>query len=124
MVLKVQGGVERWVAINLPSTVNFVHALYIFTSHNSATDTCTLTHWGIGMRIKRTVYFLNQGSMTTKHIERNLIRGDMEAQGMSNFGNLTLEMFRFRLLLCILRWGIFFYVWFLVLFLGPVYLTV
>jgi len=108
MVLKVQGGVERWVAINLPSTVNFVHALYIFTSHNSATDTCTLTHWGIGMRIKRTVYFLNQGSMTTNYIERNLIRGDMEAQGMSNFGNLTLEMFRFGLLLCILRWGMFF----------------
>jgi len=27
---------------------------------------------------------------------------------MSNFGNLTIEMFRFRLELCVLQWGILF----------------
>ena len=46
--------------------------------------------------------------MTTEFIQvkKYLILGDMEAQGMSNFGNLTIEMFRFRLELCVLQWGI------------------
>jgi len=48
--------------------------------------------------------------MTTEYIQvkKYLIRGDMEAQGMSNFGNLTIEVFRFRLEPCVLQWGILF----------------